>query len=127
MPLSKQLEALYDECVRDNINPTLDSLYPLLQLEISRYETVFILVDALDECLEKDGSRHILLRKLGSLTPSIRLMVTSRPHIDVTRHIPNARPLEVLASNDDITKYVYGRLSDTNTEFGRVLEGQVNL
>ena len=124
MPLSKEVEALYDAHVRDSTTPSLSSLYNTLKSEIRRDKQVFVIIDALDECLENTGSRARLIRMVADLTPEIKLFVTSRPHLNLVDHLPNVRRLDVLASDGDIRKFVQERLSDINIELGRIVEGK---
>jgi hypothetical protein len=38
-------------------------------------------------------------------------MVTSRPHVNVAQEFQDVKRLDIIASDDDVRKYLYGRLS----------------
>jgi hypothetical protein len=62
---------------------------------------------------------------LARLTPPLKLMVTSRQHIDLIHHIPAVRLVEVLAHDEDVKSYVQARLLDANSELGRLISGNI--
>jgi hypothetical protein len=58
--------------------PSLEEIFRVLQFVLSHYSSVYV-IDALDECLDKDGTHSQLLAKLRDLQckTDLRLMVTS--------------------------------------------------
>lgn len=74
----------------------------------------YIVVDALDELPVSGQVCQILLADLRSLqkVQSLNLMITSRPIPLIDHQLQHALFLEIRASNEDIKKYVYGRMSD---------------
>src|SRR5205085_10842297 len=90
--------------------PTLGEWSKLLQSEVHRFSKVFIVIDALDECFEGDGSRWSFLAEIQKLHPSIHLLVTSR-HISTIEHeFEKAACMEIHASDEDVRRYVEGRI-----------------
>ncbi|KAJ7453163.1 hypothetical protein FB451DRAFT_1520328 [Mycena latifolia] len=73
---------------------------------ISEFSEVFIIVDAVDEYPEQH--RHILLRHLSSFTvrSTVKLMLTSRPNLNINQVIGNLETLEIRATEDDIRRHV---------------------
>lgn len=74
---------------------------------------IYVVVDALDECEDKDGVRSQLIDKLRGLQARIdvRLLFTSRSVYEITRKFQSDPVLEVYASEDDVRRFVAGRMS----------------
>lgn len=109
IPLAKQVMDLYNLHHIKRTSPSFREILSILQTEISRHSTVFIVMDALDECT--DHSRVSLLAELKSRQPTIRLMVTSRCLDNITREFNGITPLEIGARDEDLKAYLLGRLS----------------
>ena len=78
----------------------------MLETEVRSLSKVFIVVDALDECIEIDDKCRLLC-ELQKLLPTARLLITSRPHIaDIDHHFQDFARLEVRASDEDIEAYI---------------------
>jgi hypothetical protein len=88
--------------------PKLADLTIALQSEIRTYSKVFLVVDALDECLE--GVQGDLIKRLGSLAHTLYLMVTSRPLDLLEQQFHSSSRLDINANNGDIRKYIEGRI-----------------
>ena len=84
----------------------------LLKSEARRYSRVFIVVDALDECLSDTHTGIGLVRELKALRPVVNLMVTARSLKILQRDFNITTTLEVIASADDIRNYVGYRISE---------------
>jgi len=61
--------------------PTLKDVSTALQVEISRFTKVFLVLDALDECPTREYTSDRILAELKKLLPGIRLMITGRPFV----------------------------------------------
>ncbi|KAF7344146.1 Ankyrin [Mycena venus] len=108
-PISSNLRDLYTKHREKGTRPSLDDDHAVLRSAISGYSKVFLLVDALDEYPQKD--RSTLLLRLSALGPTVNLMLTSRPHIQVDDIIPNIETLEICAKEDDIRRYIRAQIS----------------
>ena len=49
------------------MRPTLEEIFRVLQSVLSHYSSVYVVIDALDECQDKDGTQGQLLAKLRDL------------------------------------------------------------
>jgi hypothetical protein len=76
--ISDNMRSFYHHHQCEDNRPTLDEITGALNSEIQTYSKVFLIVDALDECREDDGTREKLLKVLRSLDGNVNLMVTSR-------------------------------------------------
>jgi hypothetical protein len=103
-PMSPAVHQLYARHHEQRTRPSLEDIYSILCSTLSEISHAFIVVDALDEYPEPQ--RDILLRHLSSLAPSVRLMLTSRPHINIKHVMADFETLEIRATEDDIRRYV---------------------
>ncbi|KAJ7803578.1 hypothetical protein B0H14DRAFT_2613193 [Mycena olivaceomarginata] len=111
-PLSSNVIDLYKKHHVRHTRPTCDVISTLLRSTISEFSGVFIIVDGLDEYPEDD--RETLVQSIWELGSAVRLMVTSRPHININHLISNIEIVDVRAAEDDIRKYVEGRISKSS-------------
>jgi len=81
----------------------------LLKAKCRSLLTLFMVIDALDECFSE--SKDKLLEELQGLGPKLRLLITSRPSImDIGDYFQNVVHLEIRARNEDIKRYLTKRL-----------------
>jgi hypothetical protein len=110
--IAEPVTRLYNDPNRTSTRPSLEEILSALQSVLTNYSRVYIVVDALDECQEKDGTRSQLLPKLRDLQrkADMRLMVTSRfiPHIENEFRL--ALRLEARASDEDVKRFVIGQM-----------------
>ena len=90
--------------------PSLDEIYIALLDVLAYYPSVYIVVDALDEC--PYATRCLFLAKLRALkaVQDIRVMATSRFIPDIQDTFKDALNLEVRASNEDVERFVAGQI-----------------
>jgi hypothetical protein len=84
-----------------------------LRTAAKEFSRVYLVVDALDECSDTDGTRTQLLTELFELLTSstISLFATSRPHIDdIQDKFSNTCSVEISAKDGDVAKYVKGNI-----------------
>jgi Cdc6-like AAA superfamily ATPase len=103
---------MYEKHQKQRSNPSLDELFKALQSVCSTHATVFIIVDALDECRDRDDTRSRLIGRLRELqaNTNTRLMFTSRFIPEVKEKFASEPTLEVRASDQDVKLYVAGKL-----------------
>jgi hypothetical protein len=101
---------LYEKHEKGASRPTLDELVTLLQ-ELGKVKTIYIIVDALDECPDKDDSRNILLQQLSGLRGDCNILMTSRSSVSISEHFEDYLTIEITAKESDMDKYIAGHLS----------------
>jgi hypothetical protein len=106
--ISDHVKSLYKHHFVHNTRPTPKEVIQALRSEIGPYSKVFIVVDALDECLE--GNQRDLITELGSLGSNVNLLVTSRPLPLIQLLFQQAKCLNIYANDDDVRKYIQGRI-----------------
>ncbi|KAL7957775.1 hypothetical protein V8C34DRAFT_314629 [Trichoderma compactum] len=97
--LPKYLRGLYAEHVRKRTRPSLEEIKTALHSVMEDYSRIFVIVDALDECQNLDGSRQQLLTELFTLQEKyeVNLFMTK-----------TSISLEICASTEDIERYLKG-------------------
>ena len=111
-PLSKSLKDYHDEHKRSNTHPTPARAFEVLKAECDSWSRIFIIVDALDECSEKDATRQRLVEGLLSLQGSnrINILVTARPIPSILCEFDAWERLVIRANSADIQKYLLGQM-----------------
>jgi hypothetical protein len=109
--IAEPVTRLYDRHA-DQTRLSLKEILSALQSILTNYSSVYIVVDALDECQEEDGTRRQLLAKLRDLQrkADMRLMVTSRFIPDIENEFRLALKLEVRASDEDVKRFVISQM-----------------
>jgi len=98
--------------------PRLSDIVKMLQIASSKEHT-FICIDAIDECMPEH--RVKLLGSLNEIlqnSPSTRIFVTGRPHIqpEIGRRLSGrVKSLSISTKREDIIKYLHSRLEDDTT------------
>ena len=116
-PTPKPVQELYDRRGRGNTNPTLEDLEKALQSVCKEFSRVYIVIDALDECDDMNGShppRMTLLstvRKLQTGGPT-KLLCTSRPLSKIGNFFKQDLTSEISSPDSDIRLYVAYRLRE---------------
>jgi len=111
----EEIHHLYNRHLQRETRPTFTELSEQLKTESRKFSTVFIVLDALDECSESQQTRAKVLSILRELQ-TLRLIVTGRPHIlDMTQTFEEAVRLDIRARDSDIEKYIDGQIEmETN-------------
>ncbi|OQN98003.1 hypothetical protein B0A48_16308 [Cryoendolithus antarcticus] len=93
--------------------PGSDELQKILWSSIAAYNSVYVHLDALDECPEGDGVRQIVLSSVEQLLdqlPNVRILVTSRDVPDVRSLMQDASadlmPITARTIDADIHRYI---------------------
>jgi hypothetical protein len=102
--------SLYRYHSKKQTRPTLNELSKLLQLEVRRISEVFIVIDALDECPESNGTRDSFVAEIRKLQPTTHLLITSRHISTIEREFEKAAQVEIRASDKDVRIYLEGRI-----------------
>jgi hypothetical protein len=110
--ITQLLSGLYDhhQVRRTRLSP--EETVSVLPSMLGNYSKVYVVIDALDECPERDGTRSQLLKLCHSLQgqTDLRLMATSRHISDIVAEFKDKPQVEVRASNADVKRYVEGKI-----------------
>ncbi|KAF2098299.1 hypothetical protein NA57DRAFT_39948 [Rhizodiscina lignyota] len=102
---------LYEKYPMKNTRPTPAEILGALKTALDNYTAAYIVVDALDECKDRN-TREVLVKDLLELQQitDVRLLVTSRFIPEIEAMFKQTSPLEVRASEEDVRRYVAGQL-----------------
>ena len=134
----KPLDDIYSECGSGRLQLTLSMLLETLRKILEGFTRVFIILDALDECKEKDYLTKILEKIAGWNIAGLHMLVTSRREKDIEDSLSTLTDnnhmicIESALVKDDIRAYVRSRIrtdsklrkwqeSDVQTEIEKVL------
>ena len=98
--------------------PELEVLQEILLSSVLQFDDVFMLVDALDECPDRENARRNMLDCLGSLSEkaqNFKIFATSRELLDIQESMfaldAAFIPISTLPVNTDIGRYVSREMS----------------
>ena len=111
-PISGSLKNYYDEHRRRNTDPSPERAFEVFKADCDIWSRIYIIIDALDECSEKDATRQIVVKGLLSLQSSkrINILITSRPIPSILCHFELWERLEIRADSKDIHRYLLGQM-----------------
>ncbi|KAF4451437.1 hypothetical protein F53441_5605, partial [Fusarium austroafricanum] len=110
--LPDSVKNLYDRHKTERTRPSLDEILGLLQSVAAMHSRVFIIVDALDECLASDGCRTRFLSELFNLQTrhGTNIFATSRFIPEIIDCFKTSLSIEIRASPDDVARYLEGHI-----------------
>ena len=112
------LQERYDQWHKLQGGLNVQNLEPLFLAVVAVYDTVFVVLDALDECPEEADARSKLFEDLNHLAKeadNLQILMTSRDESDIRdcmlRLPANQRQIQTRAVDNDIHSYVTQQLS----------------
>ena len=107
--------------------PDPADILELLERKIRCYHTLFVVIDALDECDDEDKSGLRLVDALRGLQSNVRLLITSRPLPNVVEEFEDVPQVEIRALDTDIRDFVRSRLEveQADAKFGELVQDAV--
>lgn len=110
--IAQPLSGPYDDHQVRRTRLSLGETVSALRSVLGNYSKVYVIIDALDECPERDGTRSQLLKLCYSLQgqADLRLMATSRHISDIVAEFKDKPQVEVRASDADVKRYVEGKI-----------------
>lgn len=110
----ERLQKLKDKGLR----PSLDQIASILQANFKQLSSIFLVIDALDECFTEEV-RHRLLGILRSLV-SVRILLTSRPIPTIQSALQGTLILIINPNRQDIGTHLYSRALNNPALAGHV-------
>ena len=109
------LEQLYHKCGKGQQQPAEDAIRSLLQGTMDRIESKYIIVDALDECTDREDLLTIFCDLVDSKLKGLRVMATSRRERDIEEKLEPIADhninIQSAVVDKDIQVYVRDRLA----------------
>ncbi|KAL8878851.1 MAG: hypothetical protein Q9198_003422 [Flavoplaca austrocitrina] len=116
--LREVLTDVYRKHDSGKTKPLWEDVVRVFEDSTKNLDTVYLVVDALDECSE--STRQMLLKYFKILPANTRLLVTTRYIDEITREFIDSPKVEIRADPGDLKKYVASRIAGN-----RRLEGYV--
>ena len=110
--VSRTVVDLHQKHKSRGTRPSVQEYSELFQAEAARFSKVLLIVDALDECPERDGARAFLVDGVQGLAPNVGLLVTSRHISGIESGFRSAGRIEVRAREEDLKKYLTSKIHD---------------
>ena len=132
--LDELISQLYVKHVSTGTLPSRKEYFTVLQTILTKFSTVYIVLDSIDECSNQDSTRDQLLINLRNLQQhaDLRLMVTSRSIPSIRNKFPSTPTMEIRAISADIELFVHSQrdhlpqfIQDDDILMGRVTKGIV--
>ena len=110
--ISESLKSYYDEHKGSNTDPNAKQAFEVLRAQCDNWSRIFIVIDALDECSERDATRGRVIEGLVSLRGSkrINILVTSRPIPSILCEFEVSERLNIRANPTDIQRFLLGQM-----------------
>ena len=112
-----QVRSLYEKHRGKETKPTCQEYVDLLQVLAHECSEVYVAIDALDECIDKNG-RIIwngLLSKLRSSVSNLRLLYTSRDIENIAGILTGSTRIEIRAIEADVQAYVQAQVKSAES------------
>ncbi|OPB44479.1 hypothetical protein A0O28_0027980 [Trichoderma guizhouense] len=124
-----EVEELYNRHEERMTRPLIKELSEVLVSLIKSFSRIFIIIDALDECEDNDGSRTRLLNQLFSLQEEthLNLFATSRPIPSITKRFQKCLLREIIPSHNDVTLFLGNYMSQLPSFVTGDIELQVEI
>jgi hypothetical protein len=107
------VRALYAHHQSQKTRPGDVEYCKILRSLVASFSHVYIIVDALDECNESNGTRSKLTKELQESPANLHLLCTSRHLGDIEESFARASRLEIRASNADVQRFLEAQISQT--------------
>ena len=108
--LLDDIKSCHKHHARYGTRPSLSEISRLLRSQVDKFDNVFIVIDALDECPELDQTRQAFLAEVRGLLPNIRLMATSRNIPSIENIFKHDTRLEIHAQDQDVRKFIESQM-----------------
>ncbi|KAL9080321.1 MAG: hypothetical protein Q9157_000908 [Trypethelium eluteriae] len=110
--LKEPVERLYVQHAHRGTRPSFDEIFAALRYVLATFCSVYVVIDAVDECRDNDGTRRFFLAKVMDLQAEtdLRLMITSRIIPDISNDFELVLTLEIRARDEDVKRFIAGQV-----------------
>ncbi|KAI0379596.1 hypothetical protein F5Y04DRAFT_290200 [Hypomontagnella monticulosa] len=111
---SEPMESLFSSCTNGSRQPTFEALQVTLKQMIQEFTQVFIILDALDECDNREALVGVINEIVGWNLQELHILSTSRMERDTADELDITEEQKVCIRSglieEDIRAYIYARL-----------------
>jgi hypothetical protein len=108
--ISEDLMYRLIEYRQKQIRPSMEATLDALRTIVSTYQTVYVVIDALDECSESNGERSELVGHLREMPSNLKILCTSRELPDIEKLFSESGKVYIHAQETDVEKYLKGQI-----------------
>ncbi|KAF2874211.1 ankyrin repeat-containing domain protein [Massariosphaeria phaeospora] len=111
---SVEVDKHYDSCEKGRLKPSPTAALDILRLLIEEHPGTYIVLDALDECKQRDDLLRVLSTMLQWNAASLHLLVTSREEPEIVEALESlvAKKNAICLQNNDVEKDVQVYIQD---------------
>lgn len=109
--ISRTLTDVLWEFYRKRIRPLVAWIMKATKEIISKYEKVYLMIDALDECTDTHGRRTDLTANLKKMPENLKILCTSRELSDIKQLFPHAVVIHIHTQESDAEKCLVGQIA----------------
>lgn len=111
--VTPEVEEIYKSWTGKGIPPGPDEYISMIKSEIETFTKVFIVVDALDECLDEspEPAATAFVRALDQLPKKTHMLFTSRPMVSIHDLVNADKKILVQTNTDDLGAYFKNRIN----------------
>jgi len=126
------LSRLYESCGSGGWQPSINSLHATLRLILNEFQDVYIILDSLDECKERETLLTWIKEIVDWRKHKLHLLATSRDEADIRGHLALLGPIHVGMERElvdhDIQKYIHHKLRmDPNlNQWDKMVQNKIN-
>lgn len=119
-PLPRALVGIYEGHSRLKTRPTCTEVLEVLESTVHEFDTVYLVIDALDECSEQVRDRF--LTQMDALPVNTRRLVTTRNVDSIVNRYYDCPRIKIRAPDVDLKKYITARIASSNRLMRHVRE-----
>jgi Cdc6-like AAA superfamily ATPase len=110
----EMVKSMYDRHNRAGDRPSFREIVYALQDTISRFQRIFILVDALDELLTSESPPKQLVREIFALQEKSRfnIFATSRLVPEIAGEFKQSILIDIRAAEDDVVRFLGSHIAE---------------
>jgi hypothetical protein len=112
--IPQDLLDIYESNIRKNTRPALQEILQLLEYVISEIPRTYLVIDALDECTDINGTRSQLIRQMLKLPADLKILCTSRDLPDIEQLFGEEDELRIQAQSTDVEKFLIERIDKSS-------------
>lgn len=105
----EDIQSCHRHHIQYGTRPSLNEI-ARLRSQVEKFDQVFFVIDALDECPEHDQNRKSFLAEVRALLPRVSLMVTSRDMPSIESMFKHDLRLEIRAQDQDIRNFIQSQM-----------------
>ena len=127
----KLLADLYSHCGNGYQQPSLDDLHNVLHKILGGFNSAYIILDALDECSERDKVldwvQTVILHKNESFR--LHLIATSRPEKEINEEFNSYHCVDLVkaSENQDIEVFLDHQLQSGRQKWSQDIQNEIKL